>query len=192
MFEDEVIEFCIRHKIKVEQYYFMWLLLKKDWSQPFDKSLAKRYLKIAMFTAEDIKALEKKNYIVNMNVPPNTLPELYLVDDKIANEMFAGDDAGEQLFKAYPATFPLSNGQSFVARAGADKDDLINMYLSKIHNSPQKHQFVMGQLRRYKELVKDGKINGNKLSDFIKMELWDVIAEIDNGRSKPQSFGRNI
>lgn len=193
MFEKEIIEFCIRHRIKVEQYFFMWLLLRKDWNKPFAESLAKQYLKLTKFTMEDMNDLEERGLVMNMNTPPSTLPELYIVHDSIASEIFAGDDAGEELWKMYPATFPLSNGSSFVARGGGDKDELIAEYLRRINNSPSKHMFVMKQIARYKELVKQGKINGHKLSDFIGMELWETIAEINKEQTvKGGSFGRDL
>lgn len=193
MFEKEVIEFCIRHRIKVEQYFFMWLLLRKDWNKPYGESLARQYLKVTKFTMEDMADLEERGYVVNMNTPPSTLPELYLVNENIANEIFAGEDAGEELWRAYPATFPLSNGSSFVARGGGDKDELIAEYLRRINNSPSKHSFVMKQVSRYKELVAQGKINGHKLSDFISMELWETIAEIGRElKVKKTGFGRDL
>lgn len=171
----------------------MWLLLRKDWNKPYGESLARQYLKVTKFTMEDMADLEERGYVVNMNTPPSTLPELYLVNENIANEIFAGEDAGEELWRAYPATFPLSNGSSFVARGGGDKDELIAEYLRRINNSPSKHSFVMKQVSRYKELVAQGKINGHKLSDFISMELWETIAEIGRElKVKKTGFGRDL
>jgi hypothetical protein len=192
MFESEIIQFCIRHRIKVEQYFFMWLLLRKDWNRPFTESLARQYLKIAKFTLEDISDLEERGFIINMNTPPNTLPEFYIVNDEIANEIFAGESAGEELWKAYPPQFPLSTGGYFVARAGLDKDEMINLYLKKINNSPSKHKFVLEQIQKYKVMVKEGKLLGKKLFDFISEETWDTIAEIERTTQKKQGFGRDI
>lgn len=193
MFEKEIIEFCIKYEIKVEQYFFMWLLLRKDWSKPYGSSLARQYLKVTKFKMEDMVDLEDRGFIVNMNTPPNTLPELYIVTEGIASKIYAGEDAGEELWKTYPATFPLSNGSNFVARGGGDKDDLIAEYLRRIKNSPSKHHFVMKQIPKYKELVTEGKINGHKLSDFIGMELWETIAEIGKeDEKKGGGFGRDL
>lgn len=193
MFENEVLEFCIRHRIKVEQYFFMWLILRKDWNKPYGESLARRYLKVTVFPMEDMLDLEERGFVMNMNTPPSTLPELYIVNDHIAGEIFAGEDAGEELWKSYPATFPLSNGNNFVARGGGDKDDLIAEYLRRINNSPSKHSFVMKQVQRYKQMVLQGKINGHKLSDFIGMELWETIAEIGREeQTKKSGFGRDL
>lgn len=195
MFESEVVEFCIAHKIKVEQYFFMWLLLRKDWNRPYKESLSKQYLtQVSKFTQKDIDDLEDKGMIDNLNYPPNTLPEMYIVKDHISHEIFATDDDGEELWKTYPATFPLSSGGTFVARAGGDKDDLIEKYLKKINHSPSKHKFVMRQVKVYKELVRQGRINGHKISDFIGLELWNTIAEINEKEVKEKggTFGRNI
>lgn len=195
MFESEIVEFCITHKITVQQYFFMWLLLHKDWNRPYKESLAKQYLtEVEKFTQRNIDDLEEKGMIDNLNYPPNTLPEMYIVKEHISKKMFASDDEGEELWKAYPPNFPLSTGGTFVARAGGDKDELIAKYLKKINYSPIKHKFIMQQLKAYKELVKTGRINGHKISDFIAMELWDTIDQIVQKEVKEKGgrFGRNI
>jgi hypothetical protein len=195
MFENEIIEFCIRHKINVNQYFFLWLLLNKDWNRPYKESLGRQYLnEVDKFTQRDIDDLENKGMIGNLNYPPNTLPEMYIVKDHISKEIFVSEDEGEELWNAYPPNFPLSSGGTFIARAGGDKDDLIEKYLKKINFSPVKHRFVMQQLKNYKSLVQQGRINGHKISDFIGMELWTTIAEISTKEIKEKggTFGRNI
>jgi hypothetical protein len=37
----------------------------------------------------------------------------------------------------------------------------------------------MKQLEKYKILVNEGKLNGHKISDWIRMELWDSIKEFE-------------
>lgn len=195
MFESEIVEFCIKHKIRIEQYLFLWLLLRKDFNKPYRESLSKQYLReVSKFRQEDIDDLEERQLIDNLNFAPNTLPEMYIVKEEIAREITVTDDDGEELWNAYPPNFPLSSGGTFVARAGGDKDELIVKYLKKINYSPTKHKFVLQQLKAYKELVRSGKINGHKISDFIGMELWTTIAEISQKEVKEKggTFGRNI
>ena len=81
-------------------------------------------------------------------------------------------------------------GTNFIARAGADKNHVISEYLTRIGRSSKKHKFVMEQLSKYKSLIKRRLINGYKISDFVKMELWDVIASLDAGSDA--EFGRDL
>ncbi len=191
MIDEEIISFCIRHRITVQQYFFMWLLVKKDWVLPMRKSLAKQYLQVCgEFDMEDIEDLVERGFIEDFNPPGESKPEMYMVRDDKMESFFADESAGEQLWNAYPATFPLSNGGSFIARAGGDKDDLIQIYLKKIKNNPNRHAFVMKQLERYKEKVKKGETNGHKISDWIATEMWNAVSEMEE--TKQAKFGKDI
>jgi hypothetical protein len=134
MFEDEkIIQLCIRHQITVEQYFFMWLVRRRDWNLHDGKSIAKQYIKLVKaFSLEDVSDLVQKGFIEDFNSPGKSMPEMYVLQEK-ANVFFTDEDSGEELFQAYPATFPLyDKGSSFLARTGGNKDDLIDEYLKRI------------------------------------------------------------
>jgi hypothetical protein len=86
---EAVVKFCIKHKIKIEQYFFLWFLLKKDWVKPFSESLSKQYLDVAKFTFKDLDDLEKRGFVTNLNVVANSLPELYILNDNIRMEILS-------------------------------------------------------------------------------------------------------
>lgn len=191
MIDEEILNFCIRHRITVSQYFFMWLLVRKDWNLPRKDSLAVKYLNgCGKFEMADIQDLIERGFVDDFNSVGQTLPEMYMVSEDVASEFFTDETAGEELWNNYPATFPLSDGKMFVSRAGGNKDDLINAYLKRINRNPNKHRAVMVQLERYKQLVKLGKINGHKISDWIMSELWNTIEQIKD-TEKPK-FGRDI
>lgn len=191
MIDEEIIQFCIRHRITVEQYFFMWLIVRKDWTLPTRRSLAKQYLQaVGPFDEDVIQDLVDRGFLEDFNPSGESKPEMYMVRDDKMESFYADESAGEQLWNAYPATFPLSNGGSFIARAGGDKDELILTYLKKIRNNPNRHAFVMKQLERYKEKVKKGETNGHKISDWIATEMWNTIAEMDE--NKTVKFGKDI
>lgn len=191
MTDEEIIKLCIKHHIKVEQFYFMWVLSRKDFNKPLKNSLARQYVKdCGAFKDEDIQDLVERGMVEDFNSPGDSLPEMYMVKDVILREFYVDEAEGEELWNNYPATFPLGNGGSFLARAGGDKEDLIALYLKRIKSNPKRHKFVMQQLEKYKELVKSGKINGHKISDWITQELWESIADIQEKGSAV--FGRDI
>lgn len=191
MTDEQIIKFCIEHHITVDQFYFMWLLSKKDFNRPTKYSLARQYVKeVGPFPIEKIRELEEKGFIEDFNSQGQTLPEMYIVKDHILKKFYGDEEMGEELFAKYPAMFPLSGGGFFLARAGGDKPDLIAVYLKRIRNNPKRHQFVMQQLDKYIALVKQGKVNGHKISDWITNELWDSIGAIEE-KGAP-AFGRDI
>lgn len=192
MFKDEdVIAFCIRYKIKVTQYYFMYLLARKDFYKTYKDSLGKQYLtEIEQFTHEDMLDLVEKGFIEDMNSPGETLPELFMLKEE-ALRLFVDEDLAEELWNKYPPTLRLSGGARFVARAGGSKEEVLALYRNKIDYRRDKHDFVMEQLDKYIQYVDAGKINGHKISDWIKMEVWDTIAEMVE-LERTESFGEDI
>ena len=190
---EDVLQFCITHKVSIEQYFFMYLIARKDFHHSDRVSLGRQYIKLGyIFKPEVIRDLEKRGYIDDFNTPGQYLPELYMLKEKM-QQVFTNDEMVEELWQTYPPTFRLGDrGQRFIARAGGDKDELLALYLKKINFSVQKHQFVMQQLRRFISLVDAGEINGYKLGDFIRQELWDTVAKIMEEKQKGGSFGRDI
>jgi hypothetical protein len=184
MFEDEkVLEWCIRNKISVTQYFFIYLLLKKDFQQPFIESLAKRYVdKMGPFNSDDVTDLVERGFVKNLNKGGKNLPEFYMVDDKIEDAILASEDVAEELWNAYPSTFELPGGIRFIARhAGVlgEKDNAKKVYLRKIKRSKKKHAFVMQMLERYLTMVADSKINSMKLGDWIANDMWKCMEDLE-------------
>lgn len=190
---EDVLEFCITQKVSIEQYFFMYLIARSDFHQSDKASLGRQYIKLGyVFKPEVIRDLEKRGFIDDLNSPGQYFPELYMLKEKV-QRVFANYEMAEELWETYPATFRLgAGGQRFVARAGGDKDELLALYLKKINFSAKKHGFVMEQLRRYVSMVDSAEINGYKLGDFIRQELWDTVARITEEKSKGGDFGRDI
>lgn len=178
MFNDEkVIALCIKHGITVNQYFLMYLLARKDFHLPIRSSLLKQYSKsIQVFDARDLGALERKGFVVDMNQAGTDkfYPEFISLTEK-ASVFFVSTEIAEQLYLNYPATFPIGN-KVFLARTGDDKERMLEEYLKRIDYNVSKHLYVLEQLEVFKDLVNRGKMNGYKLIDWIRMELWDEVA----------------
>lgn len=87
-------------------------------------------------------------------------------------------DMAEELWQAYPGALPLGGGGMFIARKGVDKYEVLRLYLERINNSEEKHQFVLEQLKIYVKLVLDSKINGHRIHDWISNEMWDIVPSL--------------
>jgi len=184
MFDDEkVLDWCIRNEISVTQYFFMFLLIKKDFNQPFAESLAKKYVdKMGPFPSDQVTDLIERGFVKNLNRKGQNLPEFYVLSDETEKSLFANEDVFEELWRAYPSTFELPGGIRFIARhAGvlSDKDNAKEVYLRKIRRSKKKHKRVMEMLKRYLKMVADSKINSMKLGDWIANEMWISMEDLE-------------
>ena len=183
MFEDEqVLEWCIENDVNVTQYFFMFLLIEKDFHKPFGQSIAKRYVKKhGAFDSDEVKDLIDRGFVENFNTKGENRPEFYMVRDEVIKMMKVSDDQAEELWNGFPPTFELPGGKNFIARhAGVlgSKENAKKVYLSKIRRSKKKHKFVMEMQSDYLKLVEDSKINSMKLGDWIANEMWDTITKL--------------
>lgn len=88
-------------------------------------------------------------------------------------------EIADELWNSYPAALPLGDGGMFIARKGPDKQEVLKLYLERINFNPEKHKFVLEQLKKYIKLVHDRKINGHRIHDWISNEMWDIIPELE-------------
>jgi len=186
--EKQIIEFCLRNNITVNQYFILYLT-KRRW-EGFRQEFVD-YTKSNPWSQEELLDLLSKNLIAVEFHEPGTPIEpisIRLLEDK---DIFQNTDMGEELWNAYPPAFTFSHGGMFIARTGMPKDKFIDMYLEKIGRNPEKHSHVMKQLDRYVKLVQTGKINGHKLSDWVANEIWDTIASMP-GESTGSPFKRSV
>lgn len=180
MNEKQVVEFCIRNNITVNQYFILYLT-KRRW-EGWRKEYVD-YTHIHPWSQEEMLDLLAKKLIIAPYYEPGAPLDPLGISIPEDTKLYLNTDMGEQLWNGYPATFQFSTGNMFVARTGMAKDNLITLYLDKIAHDPEKHEFVMKQLNKYIRLVSAGKINGHKLSDWVLNEIWDTVASIPSDTS---------
>lgn len=158
----------------------MFLLARNDFQMPDKKALGRQYiLEVGKFNSNVVPRLIEKGFVENFNSPGEFFPDMLVLCGP-AHERFIDATRASEIWSSYPATFTLNGkGSRFLARAGGDKDELIYLYLTKINHSATKHEFVMTQLKKYVELVERGEINGHKIGDWIRGEMWDTVAAIE-------------
>jgi hypothetical protein len=187
----QILKLSINNELCVNEVLLLYLIANNDFTE---NSLLDAYInKCGNFSYELLEGIVKKGYLENFNTPGEFYPEYYMLT-KRANRIFANEKIGKEFWESYPATFFMrGKNANFVARAGADKDYIINEYLKRIDFSASKHEFVIAQIKKYKDLVNRGVINGHKISDFVKGEMWDVIAELDESNTVDNSnFGIDL
>lgn len=186
---EDTLKYCLKNHITIEQFFILYLLARGDMNKP--RSLGRDYIeKIGIFSYEALQGLVKRGFITDFNSPGEFKPELYMLTPETLKQ-FTDMDMAEELWEAYPITFRIGQTSMFVARAGGDKDELLALYLQKINFSSQKHKVVLTELKRYEKMVSLGLINGYKISDFIRQELWDTIAQIPV-EQEGGDFGKDI
>jgi DNA-binding MarR family transcriptional regulator len=174
----EILKIVQEKKLCFDEILLLYMIAHNDHSP--QSELAK-YMKICgPFSFEVLDKLVKNKYLENFNTPGESYPDMFLLTDK-ARKIFCDIEIAEELWKAYPATFFMKDkGVNFIARGGADKEYIMEEYLRRIDYSTNKHKFVLQQLMKYRRLVERGIVNGYKASDFVKMEIWNVVAEFND------------
>lgn len=186
-FEDAV-NFCLEENVTPREFFMLYLLARRDFHQ--DGCQMKAFIaKFGKFTPDEVEDLSERKLIDNFNSRGEHLPELMVVSNKFTNKFTASEDTGEELWRNFPPSFPLSTGGEFIALAGGEKSELLELYRKKIKHSKKKHLFVLEQLEIFKELVRRGEVNGCKISDWIKEEKWDTVARLNKEAS---NFGKDI
>jgi hypothetical protein len=177
---------CVRNEITLEQMMFLYLVKMKDFQDA--KSWSNQYvIRVKKFSVEDVvHPLIERDYLINLNQPGEYYPE-FLVVSESGDGLFATYMMGQELWDAYPKMLPIGHGGSFVARAGIEKDDLIEEYLRKIDHDPGVHVTVMRKLKVYEAMVRSGNINGHKIVNWVRETMWEVVPDED----KPE-FGRIV
>ena len=190
---EDVLKICIQHRITIEQYFVLYLISRRDFHKADNQSLGKQYLlTFGMFKPDIVGDLIERGFIDDFNSPGQFYPEMYVLKDEM-NRIFAYEDMADEFYEAYPPTFKLGDkGSRFIARAGGDKDEMLQLYLKKINFSVKKHEQVLKVIPYYVQMVDNGEINGYKLIDFIKQELWDVIIDMAKEQKKGVDYGRDI
>ena len=176
---------CVRNELTLEQMVFLYLIKLKDFTDP--KSWSNRYVvKVQKFSVEKvISPLIERGLLMNLNSEGEYYPE-FLVCTEDGEKLFATYAMAEEFWAAYPKLLPIHGSGNFVARAGIDKDSFIDEYLIKIDHDPVLHESIMRKLPIYEDMVKAGKINGHKISNFISQELWEAVPDEDR-----PAFGRD-
>lgn len=131
------------------------------------------------FSSKDVQELVSRGFLIRITKDEH----YYNLDQFIVTDMFAGeflidnDEAGEELWNAYPNWMTFNNTKKTSAKS-CDKDDLIEKYGKKIKSSKKRHQDVMSILKQYVEAT-----NGNPamgIEKFVSSEHWTALKELYN------------
>jgi len=184
---NQILRISKKENLCIVEILLLYLLSHNDFTK--NSPLSEYMNTCGTFSIDTLKKLSREKYLDNFNSPNEYYPEMFSLTEK-SKTMFADVTIGEEFWKAYPAAFYMrGKGANFIARTGVDKEILITEYLNRIGFSSEKHKFVLRQLSKYEELVRSGIINGHKIRDFVKSEMWDVIAEFN---TEEKSFGKDV
>lgn len=182
MTDSQILEFCIEWKVSPNQYMILDLVKRR---QRGNLEGIEEYLAVNPLNPLELGVLTRKGMIKVRKFEGPLKLEYITLTQKFAEKVFDNTDMAEELWNAYPATFPLSTGGMFIARTGMSPDTLAEVYMAKIQSNPEKHREVMHQLERFIRLVHTGKINGRKLSDWVNEEMWETVASIPDDMNSP-------
>jgi len=173
--DTSLLEFGLRHHLKPSELIAFEMLRK--FSRQYD-TVKKYQSEIFNPDTEDFKSLIQKGIVISSSMNSPDLSNSIINPHIRQVELETNEDMAMELWDSYPAALPLSGGGMFIARKGPDKHEVMKLYLERINFNPEKHRFVIDQLKVYVKLVLDQKINGHRIHDWISNEMWDIIPSL--------------
>jgi hypothetical protein len=174
MEKNDIIGFCLKYELTKDEFFAYEIICRKN-SEACDN-----WIKInGEINKEILLSLYNKGLIIVSSISnPSYLSSI--ISGKAKSEQLDDlESISHELWNSYPAALPLGDGGMFIARKGPDKQEVLKLYLERINFNPEKHKFVLEQLKKYVKLVHDRKINGHRIHDWISNEMWDIIPELE-------------
>jgi hypothetical protein len=193
----KITEICVKLRIDIEEFYFLYLVSAKDYTT------MKYYVKhINGFTVEFIDNLQKKGLLLDTNayskssdyrngnkiVKLTTLFSTPVFDDMLEEDIdIASTNIYEEMRNVYPYEIIGSNGINYPARTGTYEKNS-SLYIKHILKNPDDHNKII-------EAIKYGKENGLikwGLEKFIENEYWGLLIEAMDGNRRQTEGGETM
>ena len=193
----KVTEICVKLRIDIEEFYFLYLVSAKDYT------LMKYYVKnINGFTEEFIENLQKKGLLLDTNayskssdyrngkkvIKLTTLYSTPIFDDAIEEEVIIGvAEAYDELLDTYPYEIIGTNNISYPARTGTTEKNSA-LYIKHILKNPADHDKIVAAVKFGKEnnLIKWG------IEKFIENKYWGLLIEAMEGNHRQTEGGETM
>lgn len=178
---NKYINFLCKHKITTDQFLLLYLTFTKDMS-----NLYKYLHEVRAWDKKDLKDLEQRGFIVNMNKGDTSFCDMLIVQKKFYKEMWIDlDIAGEELWNTYPTHFIISGGTKVPARS-CDKEKLISNYHRLIKTNMKKHNEAIDLL---KIAISRNEIKMG-IEKWVGSEQWKILKEEYGGMTNEPKHGQ--
>lgn len=194
---DKLTDIYVKYGLTPNQFYILHLTYRKDWNNLYKykenvvSKVTENGKKLHGFDIEEeLRPLVDKGYLVDWGKKFEVLD--LMVNPEFAEKLFVDTfEAGEELWKEYPHFLDI-NGQKVVAKKGGEingkyygKEELIQLYSTKIGNAKDKHQWIISKLK----LAISQKIINFPLRNFIYDEMWEAFELLEDiGKGKKDVF----
>jgi len=172
-----VLELCVKHKIRVEEFHFMYLLYESKKDPIKAKYLYEYCQKVGGYGKPTFDKLLDKGFIRltsggRLNAGDPLSFDQFEVTDKLSDLFYINFDFAEEIFDIYPP-FINSNGRQFTTR-NIGPEEVEEMFIDKI----KKKRVVSSD--EVINALKQQKTNNNigmGLKKWIETEGWKVKYE---------------
>ena len=164
----------VKYKLTPNQFFFAYLL--HDGRYDLLKKYCNVETGVGLFKADDLRALEEKGYVVNINPIENNIQQAYM-DSFICTSTFKElafleyEEPLQELMKVYPQILS-KDSRNFPAKS-IDPAILGPIYMKNINADYDTHIEVLG-LTQY--AVRNNLITTD-VDKYVKSKMWEVIKE---------------
>jgi hypothetical protein len=160
-----------RYSLTPNQYVFLWLTHARQYA-----ALYKFGQEGPGFAYDDIRDLEVRGLILNLNRPGQYYVDFFVLTDALGSDLFEQDrDApGLEIWNTYPVQFrDPQTGERF-SLLNTDKAQFLRDYYGRVGHNPVAHRRVMVAL----EYAIDTNLIDLSIRQWLDSEQWTVVEEL--------------
>lgn len=170
----EYSNFLCKHNMSGDQFLFCCLIYEKKLPLIY-----KIFNERGGFDIDELRDLEDRGYVINLNKENNTYADMYVVTDKFKEGIYEDEFLmWREMLSTYPQWIWIE-GKRLPAQS-ADLDNLRVIYFSKIAKSPKKHREVIDLLA----YASDHDLINMGIEKWIKGEQWRSIQQVLDEKPK--------
>jgi hypothetical protein len=160
-----------RYGLTPNQYVFLWLTHARQYA-----ALYKFGQEGPGFSYDDIRDLEVRGLILNLNRPGQYYVDFFVLTDALGADLFEQDrDApGLELWNAYPIQFRDSLTGDTFSLLNTDKAQFLRDYYLRVGHVPARHRRVMDAL----DYAIDMGMIDLPLRQWLDSEQWTLVEEL--------------
>ncbi len=170
---EDYVGFLTKHNMSGDQFLFCCLVHEKKLSLIY-----KIFNERDGFNVDELRDLEDRGFVINMNKDNDLFADMYVVTDKFTSGIYGEDfHIWQEFIDLYPQFIFID--QKRIPAQSTDLDKLRQIYISKISRNINKHKKIMASLR----YAVDHDLINMGIQKWVTSEQWKAVELIQNEKS---------
>ena len=160
-----------RYQLTPNQYVFLFLTHSRQYA-----AMYKFNQEGPSFTAQEIRDLERRGFILNLNKSGYYYMDLFVLTDELGQDLFdqEREKAALEFWNAYPIFLRDSRTGENFSLLSTDKQQFLKDYYVRIGHSARLHNRVMEGL----DYAIDKRLVDMTIRQWLDSEQWESLLEL--------------